>query len=298
MHGVEAGIRWWQARVSRGVLMLLLLALAGCGLGIVYPRLDTIAAYYVEGLVTLDDSQSRQLDRLLGESLERHRATELDRYAGFLHALAGSVETGADADAWRKAIQQTDAFWKEIGSELVPVAIDVGRTLTDEQVDELLANLQQRDEDEWKEYRGLTPAEQVERRQKKVRRTLERFTGRLDARQRALVDLHAAGVDSFMIEWLDNRRAWRESLATALAVRGSGEEFTRRMKILVARPDQLWTPQYRAAIERRRTDTMELLAALDATLTADQRTRARRRLASLADELARLAQAGDRKRSA
>jgi hypothetical protein len=127
---------------------------------------------------------------------------------------------------------------------------------------------------------------------------LERFTGRLDARQRQLVDAHAAAAGSFMTEWRDNRRAWREALAAALAVRGSGDEFARRMTILVARPDEAWTPQYRAAIERRRAETVELLAALDATLTPKQRDSASRRLTSLADELARLAQAGERKRPA
>jgi len=280
------------------VVIVVLLALAGCGLGIVYPRLDTIVAYYVGGLVTLDDAQSRQLDSLLAGSLDRHRASELERYATFLNGLAGSVEASADAVAWQKAIRQVDVFWQEIGSELAPVAIGIGRTLTDEQVAELLSNLEQRDEEEWQEYGEYTPAQQVERRQKRVRRTLERFTGRLDARQRALVDMHAAGAGSFMTEWRDNRRAWRDALAATLAVRGSGEEFARRMTILVARPDELWTPQYRAAIERRRTEAVELLAALDATLTPDQRASARRRLTSLADELARLAQARERKRPA
>lgn len=288
----------WSARISRGLVIAALLALAGCGLGIVYPRLDTIAAYYVERLVTLDDAQSRQLDDLLAASLDRHRASEPERYAAFLRSLAASVGREAGAEVWQQAVQQTDEFWHDLGGELANVAIGIGPTLTDQQVGELLANLARRDQDEWQEFGDLTPAERLERRQKRLRRTLERFTGRLDARQRELVDAHAAVAGSFMAEWRDNRRAWREQLAAALAVRGSHDEFARRMSLLVARPDELWTPQYRAAIERRRTQTVELLAALDATLTPRQRVIASRRLGSLADELARLAQAGDRERPA
>ena len=298
MRTSAATIRRWKARAARGATAVALLALAGCGLGFVYPRLDTIAAYYVEELVTLDDAQSRQLDTLLAESLDRHRASELGRYATFLDGLAGSVETTAGAAVWQRAIRQTDEFWRDVGAVLAPVAIGAGRTLTDGQVVELLANLEQQDEEEWQEQGDYTPAQQVERRQKRVRRTLERFTGRLDARQRALVDMHAASAGSFMAEWRDNRRAWREALAAALAVRGSGEEFARRMTILVARPDELWTPQYRAAIERRRTEAIELLAALDATLTPEQRARASQKLTSFAEELVRLAQARERKRPA
>jgi len=298
MRAPTATIRRWKTHVCRGVVVAALLALAGCGLGFVYPRLDTIVAYYVEGFVTLDDAQSEKLDRLLTESLARHRASEPERYASFLRTLAGSVGQEAGAETWQQAVQQTDAFWRDIGAELAPGAGDIGRTLTDEQVAELLANLEKRDEEEWRELADLTPAQQLERRQKRVRRTLERFTGRLDARQRALVDDHAAGAGSLMAEWHDNRRAWREGLAAALAVRRSGEEFTRRMTILVARPDELWTPEYRAAVERRRAEAIELLAALDATLTPRQRDSARRRLTSLADELARLALEGERKRPA
>jgi hypothetical protein len=277
---------------------LLALALAGCGIGLVYPRLDTIGAYYVEGLVTLDDAQSLQLDRLLEASLARHRASELDRYAVFLRGLAGSVGGGADAGDWQEAADRADVFWRDIGTALAPAAIEIGRTLTDEQVAELLTNLAERDEEEWKEFADRTPAEQLERRQKTLRRALERFTGRLDARQRALLDQHAASSGSFMTEWHENRRTWREALAAALAVRGSGEEFARRMTQLIARPDELWTPQYRAAIGRSRAQTIGLLAALDLTLTPGQRDTARRKLVSLAEELARLAQPDERKRRA
>jgi Family of unknown function (DUF6279) len=299
MHAATATIRRWKTHAWRSVVVATLLAaVAGCGVGVVYPRLDTIAAYYVEGLVTLDDAQSEQLDRLLTEGLARHRASEPQRYATFLRTLAGSIAHEADAGTWQRAVQQTDAFWHDIGAELAPVAIGIGRTLTDEQVGELLANLERRDEEEWREFGDLAPAEQVQRRQKRVRRTLERFTGSLDVRQRALVDEHAARAGSFTAEWLDNRRAWREHLAAALAVRGSGEEFARRMTTLVARPDELWTPRYRKAIERRRAETVELLAALDATLTPRQRDRASGRLNSLASELARLAQPKERKQPA
>ena len=284
----------WRAAVAA----LLALALTGCGLGLVYPRLDTIGAYYVEGLVTLDDAQSEQLDRLLGATLARNRASELERYAAFLRGLAGSVEGGADAAEWQEAARQTEVFWGDVGTALAPAAIEIGRTLTDDQVAELLANLAERDEEEWQEFADHTPAQQLERRQRMLRRALERFTGRLDARQRALVDMHAASAGPITTEWRDNRRTWRRALAAALAVRGSGEEFARRMTALIARPDELRTPQYRAALERRRAETIGLLAALDATLTPRQRDAARGRLASLADELVRLARPNERKRRA
>jgi hypothetical protein len=92
-----------------------------------------------------------------------------------------------------------------------------------------------------------------------------------------------------MAEWRENRRIWRDALAAALADRRSGESFATRMTHLIARPDDLWTPQNRMALDASRAALIELLADLDATLTARQRGAAQRELASLADEVQGLA---------
>ena len=57
------------------------------------------------------------------------------------------------------------------------------------------------------------------------------------------------------------------------------------MQVLLARPDQLWTPQYRQALQASRAAFIELLVRLDATLTAQQRARAHRRLLEWASEV-------------
>ena len=53
------------------------IGLAGCGLGLVYPRLDSVVGFYVEGLVTLDKAQSAALKRTLASNLDWHRQSEL-----------------------------------------------------------------------------------------------------------------------------------------------------------------------------------------------------------------------------
>ena len=104
-----------------------------------------------------------------------------------------------------------------------------------------------------------------------------------------MVEEYAARARPFMAEWRENRRIWRDALAATLADRRSGEPFATRMTQLIARPDDLWTPQYRMAIDASRAALIDLLVDLDATLTAKQRSAARRELASLADEVQGLA---------
>ena len=278
----QARLRWLAVAVAA-------LGLAGCGLGLVYPRLDTVVGFYLQGLVTLDPAQSAQLERVLAGNLEWHRRSELERYSAFLRELAGEVEGGAGAEDWRQAARRAEQYWRDVFEQAAPGYAGLAATFTDAQVAELLANLERRDAKECREHESRSPAERDARREKSVRRALERFTGPLTAEQRALVRAHVAASPSFVPEWLDNRRVWREALAGALERRDRRAEFEARMRVLVARPDELWTPRYRAAVEQRTAALVELMAGLDATLTPAQRAAARRELLALAEEVQGLA---------
>jgi hypothetical protein len=88
-----------------------------------------------------------------------------------------------------------------------------------------------------------------------------------------------------MEQWRENRRAWRQALAAVLAERRSAPDFEARMYQLIARPDELWTPAYRLAVEQGREGFADMLIELDATLTSGQRAAAERWLLALADQL-------------
>jgi len=267
------------------VVAALAVGLAGCGLGLVYPRLDTVVGFYIEGLVTLDKAQSAELKRILAGNLDWHRRSELDRYSAFLRELAGAVERGAGREDWIVASRRTEEYWRRVFEQAAPGYAALAATFTDAQVAELLSNLEREDEKDRREFDSRTPGQRAERREKSMRRALERFTGPLTPAQRALIREHVASSPSFMPEWLENRRVWRGELAEALAGRRNGAEFEARMQVLVARPDELWTPRYRAAIDQRRESLVDFVAEFDATLTAPQRAAARRQLLALADEV-------------
>ena len=194
-----------------------------------------------------------------------------------------------DRETWQQASRQTEEYWRDIFAQAAPGYIAVAATLTDRQVAELMRNLEDNDEETWSEFAERTPQERRVRREKSITKTLQRFTGPLTPAQRAMVEEYSARARPFMAEWRENRRIWRDALAAALADRHSGEQFTARMTQLIARPDDLWTPQYRMAIDARRAALIDLLTDLDATLTPKQRGAARRELASLADEVQGLA---------
>ena len=278
-----------RALLRWAALCFAALGLGGCALGLVYPRLDTVVGFYLQGLVSLDDAQSAQLKRTLAGNLEWHKRSELARYAAFLRDVAVVVEGGTGRNDWLEASRRTEQYFRKIFEQAAPGYTSLAATFSDAQVAELLANLEAADEKTWREFARRTPAERDSRRERSMVRAIERFTGQLDAAQRASVRAHVAESPSFMPEWRENRRLWREALAETLAARRTDPGFEQRMFVLIARPDDLWTPQYRAAVQQRRESLARLMATIDTTLTPQQRAAAHRQLLALADEVQALA---------
>lgn len=269
---------------------LLVVLVTGCSTRLVYPRLDTLVGLYLRNLVSLDDRQDAQLARVLEHNLEWHRREELGRYDAFLREMADEVQRGLTRDALEAASRRAETYWRRIFEQAAPGYAEIASTLTEPQVRELLRNLERRDEKTWQEFAGRTAEERLRDRERSVRKGIERIVGDLDDRQRRLIADYARDARPFMFEWRENRGRWREALADALAARsGDRRAFDAQMNVLIAQPDQLWTDEYRKALQRSREDFLDLLLRLDATLTVAQRTTARERLLDLADDVRSLA---------
>jgi hypothetical protein len=134
------------------------------------------------------------------------------------------------------------------------------------------------------------PEDRRSRREKSLRKNVERMTGPLSPQQRKLIRDYAWTARPFMSEWRENRRLWREELAATLRVRsGPRAAFDERMRVLIAEPDRLWTSGYRQAFATGRSDLLDLLVQLDASLTPQQRAVTEQRLLTLAKEVRDLA---------
>jgi hypothetical protein len=266
--------------------------LAGCTvLGFVYDRLDTLVGFYIEDLVDLTPEQSAQLDRTLAGNLEWHRESELQRYAAFLREFAGTVDAGLERPRLLEASRRAEAYWRAIFVQAAPGYSALALTFTDAQVEQLIAALERKDTEEYAEHARRSAAQQAARREKSVRKFIERFTGPLSAPQRALVREHVARVPSDKEHWRVTRQRWRASLGETLRARAETPEFHARIVELIARPDELWTPQYRSAIDASRDSFIALVVALDATLTPSQRAATRRELLALASQVEKLLKA-------
>ncbi|MBY6203537.1 hypothetical protein KUV67_01470 [Halomonas denitrificans] len=191
-----------------------------------------------------------------------------------------------------------DGYGREIGEfgprlldRAQPTIIEFLASLDDQQVENLIDNIRERNEELEKDSEALSPEERQAAMMDDMEQSLRRLLGRLDADQRARLGqwAQARQPDSaFEREWRELRH---QRFIQALAVRNDTAEFERRMKVLFelaqldsrreSGPAQRATPHNRANMLDTLIDVYEL---------ADDRQikRMRNRLGDLADDFREL----------
>jgi hypothetical protein len=264
------------------LVLLLAVSAAGCA-KFMYNRLDTVAAWYIGDLVSLDEQQRSDLRAWLGQTLEWHRGSELGRYATFLREFSAEISQPASRDTFQRAFGRVAGFFDDFTAQTAPQATRLLLELSPAQVEELLANLEEksneRSEDERDAIRdGTWQAKQI----KNTQRQLKRWTGAISDEQKRLVDETMQHVQPTTLEWLESQRHWRAALREAFSNRDTAEK---RILQLLREPDTQWTAQYKTKETSNRGQFLSLMTALDASLTPAQRERMQRELTILAERL-------------
>ena len=273
----------------KAILLLLALAtLAGCT-HFFYNRLDTLAAWYVQDLVSLDDSQRSDLHTWLNETLQWHRRSELVRYAKFLRELAASSERPGNAATYKGVEAQVEAFGERLVEQAAPDAARLLMSLTPEQIGEFETNLAEkaRERNE-KSLAAQAEGKWHEKRAKDIEKQLKRWTGAVTKEQRQLIAQLSTQFQSTTTDWLQSQERWRSAVFGALRARFTAGEspaaVEERILQLLRTPEAQWTREYQAKAERNREQSLTVLGAIDASLTTAQRAHLQRELIQLAEQ--------------
>lgn len=279
-----------MTRLKKLLLLLALTAtLAGCT-NFFYNRLDTLASWYIQDLVSLDDSQRNELHVWLNETLQWHRRSELVRYAKFLRELVTTAERPGNTATYKGIEAQVEGFGSRLVEQATPDAARLLTSLTPEQLDELEKNLTEkaRERNE-KSLKAQAEGKWHEKRAKDVEKQLKRWTGSVTKEQRQLIAQLSTQFQSTTTDWLESQERWRHAMFSALRARftagQSPAEVEERILALLRTPDTQWTRAYQAKATQNREQSLTVLGAIDASLTAPQRAYLQRELTQLAEQL-------------
>jgi Family of unknown function (DUF6279) len=279
-----------RSGLRAGWLALLCLTLiGGCTAQFLYNRLNFLIPWYLGGHVTLDDAQEAELKQGIASLTAWHRSSQLARYSAFMRTVADRIEQPVGRDEIDAAAHTVEGFWVDIIRELTPEAARWLQSLSPAQVDELLGGFAEDDEDSREEECTAPSDKQLERRKKGMTRAVKYWAGTLNPAQQELIDAAARDQRPTGCDWLESRARWRDELKRALQAPGNTQARDVAVRTLLLDPRPVWTQAYRDGFEANRSRIIDMMAALDATWTAEQRQTIQAKLRKLAGELDELA---------
>lgn len=262
----------------------LCVVLAGCA-GFVYKRLDWLAVWYVNGLVTLDEAQEQALRRIVKDGLAWHRGAQLPLYQAMLDNLDRDVDGPMSVARVEQRYDEMVALWDVLAERLVGDAAPLLESLTIAQRNELFASIEEQNEEFREEYSGSTAELRYKRRVRTTIRVLQQFMGRLTEEQRTLVEAHLRAMNDVADEWLERRALWQANFRAVLDGNLRGAEFSAALRDLALRTEQFDSAEYRRKVSENRQIAFRMLADLSSIMTPKQRERMSRKLREYATDL-------------
>lgn len=265
------------------------MTLCACGTQFVYNRLGWLTHYYLSSHVSLDGPQSRELHLNLREFFVWHRRTELPRYADFLERFADAAGQPLTRERLASGSGEIESFVRASVTHGAPDAARWLDGLRPEQVDELFASLEKKEQKSRREHCSLAPGK---RRAKSVERfidNVEDWTGRLRRPQRELIATRLAQTTGDPCLDLSAQERSRVEFRELVERHHGQPDFAERIATFMTRPEERWDPAYAAAYASNRAIILDLIADLDRTMSPEQRARAVSRLREFARNLRKLA---------
>ncbi len=274
----------------RQVSLVLIAAvlLSGCSIKLVYNNLDRFVRWQVSDYIDLDDNQRRYLNQEVKRLLAWHRSNHLPLYSDFMLKLPVQLSDTVTPSTLRGVFEQFTVWADEVESEGMPLAVNLLASLTDEQIAELPARLEESNRDIEKDEIDLDLEEAQAAWSKDLEDTMRRFTGRLNDEQVALIERRATAYQPERALWADYRRRWQEALLDLLEDRQS-TGFDVRFRTLVAARETYYGEEYTRISGENEQLSLEVVAAVLSNLSEKQSRRFAESLTELGEDFAELA---------
>lgn len=282
-----AGFRSW----IRIVCVLCLCAFLGaCSTTrFAYNQLDWIAVWYLNGYFSLDDTQEAQLRDAVTRNMEWHRRNQLPQYAEFCRQLERDAAGILTTEMLEARFEQMMTMWDEFIRRALPDVSAFFLSLSDEQIDEFIENLEDNNQELWDEYAGETVEERIERREKAAFKGFKRVVGRLTDEQKEVIRSYMANMHDVSEYWMESRRRWQLDFRDLVKERPAEPEFTERLTTLMLDPNRTDDSAYRQKVDENRHTFIAMTVALAGVLTDKQRERVSKRLKNYARDFEILA---------
>jgi hypothetical protein len=289
-------------RATRFVVALGLIALvAACSFTrFGYNQADTVAAWMVDEYFDLDSQQKQDFQKRFERFYAWHRTEQLPEYATFMRTAKGRVQQGLNRDDVLWFVDGIRARVRTASQKAAPETAAFLATLTPPQIEALQRKWDKDNKKYMKEHKvNGTPEERQEFEAKRVVKTFKEWLTPLNSEQEQRVTAMVRDLPPIeQFRYAERLRRQKEFLAV-LSQRGEDrEKFTARVADWLTHWERGRTPDEQKKLDAWWAKRADIFAALDKTITPEQRTASLQRMQGYIEDFTQLARRGDTSRTA
>ncbi|OHC23244.1 MAG: hypothetical protein A3J71_06395 [Pseudomonadales bacterium RIFCSPHIGHO2_02_FULL_60_43] len=278
-------LRWPAVKTLLLLLCLSLLISACSRAGLAYRNLDWLVPWRLNDYLNLDSQQQAWLKPRLQTHLQWHCSAELPRYIDWLKTTESILAQPQPKSAQLlEQFAQFDAALNRIGVEITPTAIELLQGLSEQQVNELYAAMDEDNLEDRQDFLDPPLATQINERQTRMQERLRPWLGRLNSAQTEHIATWANSLGEQNRLWLENRQLWQAELRKVVAERDSAD-FAERVTRLLQQRESFYSDEYRTSYGRSRQALATLFSQLLSSSDEAQRERLSHRLRDLRRDL-------------
>ena len=269
-------------RALRALLAVLVISVStsGCTTKLAYDFLDWGLYWELKDYVKFTRDQRLLVKDEISQLIDWHRSEELPQYADQLEKLSKELKSGITVGQLEEFSNNLRDSWQRIVIKTLPAAVDIISNLNDEQVNDFLKMLIEKEGDDAKKIEKGTHVRTVKKREAYVSKKIVDVIGKLNEDQKSLIAQWALSMKPTQELSLAQAIQWRTRMQTVLAERHNEQQMEDNLMVLFANPEQLRSASYRRVIEKNKRLIMQLLFDLNQTLTKQQRSKLVKKLQS------------------
>ncbi|MBL0141536.1 MAG: hypothetical protein IPP91_05595 [Betaproteobacteria bacterium] len=269
--------------------LVALLAACSSVTRVAYNNAVFATTWMVDDWFDLHDGQRDWVKERLGRFLAWHRVSELPEYERLLQDVAVRTATRLTVEDTRRCYLEMRGLYQRAMRRAIPDMADFLLQVHPEQVERLDRKFRENNAKMEKESAmGSSAQERLEARAKRFIDQIDDWTGRLSPAQQDLVRARVAAMEDITDAWMADRRLRQAATVALVRARPPREAMIAGLTRLLIDTDSWRQPEYAAMTKVRDEQVFALIAALDATLAAEQRRKLHRKVAGYAADVAYL----------
>jgi uncharacterized protein DUF6279 len=259
-----------------------ILSSSACSTSFAYNHLDKLIPWYLNDYVDLDREQKQLLKARLVPVLDWHRSEELQRYIAILDKIENDLAGRIDAAVVQSWLEDFVAAADRLQLSAVDTALQLGETMSDEQLRDFITRLWERQAELEQEYLQRNAEQYSKESYQSIEKNLRRFSGHLTTAQKQRLRQASDSLLRFDTVWLADRQQWLQKLELLLERKAGWQTAIMTTHIQRA---QNRTSEYQNIMEQNINTITVAIAEILMQFDQKQETRMKKKIRNLRKDI-------------